>query len=143
MNREFGRRMWLSALTGIPFGIYKFGFGWFEFHQGHSLVGVAGMIWGVVDMGINLIAVPLPGRLSWCLLSNLGRLIDRGRGMKWEKVLLAIDTTAAFLIVSIMILLGRLPLEPPVIGALWNLAVVGNVMAVGLEQLYRAIRDRQ
>ena len=143
MKWDFGRRIWLSVLTGLPFGIYKFGFGWFEFHQGHVIVGGAAMIWGVVDIGINLVAVPFPGRLSWCLLSNLGRLVDRCReGKNWEKVLLGVDTTASFLIVSIMIVLGRLPLEPPVLGGLWNLAVVGNVMAVGLEQLYRAVSDR-
>lgn len=144
MEEKFGRRLWTATLTGIPFGIYKMGFGWYEYQQAHAAVGIAVMIWGTLDIILNILSVPFPKKISWCLLANIGRRIDHAAKKKiWEKFLLAVDTTAAFLIVSIMIWLGRLPLEPELIGHTWNLAVVANILSVGLEQLYRAVFDKE
>ncbi|MGK7875604.1 MAG: hypothetical protein AB4426_20585 [Xenococcaceae cyanobacterium] len=143
MNETFGRRLWSAALTGIPFAVYKMGFGWWEFHHDYPALGVAAMIWGAVDMGLNILAVPLSKIVSVCFLANVGRWLDRASGkIFWEGVLLAIDTTAAFLIVSVMIWFGRLPLSPQWTANVWNMAVIGNILSVGLEQLYRAIRKR-
>jgi hypothetical protein len=142
MNESFGRRLWMAALTGVPFGIYKMGFGWYEFHHAHPAIGIAAMIWGGIDILVNLLAVFFPNHVAWCLLANIGRWIDRLFGRKyWESVLLAIDTTASFSIASIMIWFGRLPLKPPLTANVWNVAVVGNVLAVGLQQLYVAIQS--
>ncbi len=143
MKEKFGRRVWTAALTGIPFGLYKMGFGWYEYHHAHPTIGIAAMIWGVIDIGLNLLSVPLPKIVAHCLLSNIGRWIDHAvRKRIWENLLLAVDTTASFLIVSVMIWFGRLPLEPELGAHIWSLAVVCNIMSVGLEQLYRAVSNR-
>ncbi len=140
MEQHLGRRIWTAGLMGAPFGVYKMGFGWYEFDHAHPVIGIAAMAWGAIDIGINLIAVLFPRVTAWCLLANLGRLIDRGIGKRiWETILLAVDTTASFAIVSVMIWFGRLPLEPLIAAHVWNLAVVCNVLSVGLDQLYRAI----
>jgi hypothetical protein len=140
VGKKLDRRLWTAALTGIPFGIYKMGFGWYEYHHAHPAIGIAALIWGALDIILNILSVAFPKTVSWCLLANIGRRIDHAAKKKiWEKILLAVDTTAAFLIVSAMIWLGRLPLEPEVVGHTWNLAVVANILSVGLEQLYRAV----
>jgi hypothetical protein len=144
MNETFGRRVWVAALTGIPFAVYKMGFGWYEFHHDHSSIGVLAMIWGAIDIALNIFALPFPKIVGVCLLANVGRWFDRLTGKNfWEGVLLAIDTTAAFLIVSVMIWFGRVPLSPQWAADAWNVAVISNVLSVGLEQLYRAIWKRQ
>ena len=143
MNETLGRRLWNAVLTGIPFAVYKFGFGWYEFQHGHPAIGVAAMIWGAVDMGLNVVAVPLPKIVGVCFLATVGRWLDREpTKVYWEGILLAIDTTATFLIVLAMILFGRLPLSPQWMADAWNVALVSNILSVCLEQLYRAIRKR-
>lgn len=93
-----------------------------------------------MDIGLNVVALAFPKIMGVCLLANVGRWIDRVSGkVFWEGVLLAIDTTAAFLIVSVMIWFGRVPLSPQWAADAWNVAVIGNILSVGLEQLYRAI----
>jgi len=144
MKETFGRRLWAATLTGIPFAVYKMGFGWYEFHHAYPAIGVAAMIWGAVDMALNVVALPFPKITGVCLLANVGRWLDRVLGkVFWEGVLLAIDTIASFLIVSAMIWFGRVPLSPQWAADVWNTAVIGNVLSVGLEQLYRATGKRQ
>lgn len=144
MKETFGRRLWIVTLTGIPFAVYKMGFGWYEFHHAYPAIGVAAMIWGAVDMGLNVVALVFPKIMGVCLLANIGRWLDRLSGnVFWEGVLLAIDTTAAFLIVSVMIWFGRVPLSPQWAADTWNVAVIGNILSVGLEQLYRAVWKRE
>ena len=139
MCERLGSRVWMAALTGVPFAIYKAGFGWYEYHQDHPVIGIAAICWGLIDFVMNLLAVWRPQSFSWCLLAHLGRWIDRRRDPQlWEKVLLAVDTTAAFAIVSIMIWFARLPLSPEWAAIIWNLAVIANIMSVGLAQLFRA-----
>ncbi len=143
MEHEFGRRVWTAALTGVPFGIYKMGFGWHQYDHGHSAIGIAVIAWGAIDIGLNLVVVLWPRVVAWCLLASIGRTIDEAAQTSvWEAILLALDTTASFAIVSVMILFGRLPLEPPLAAVIWNLAVVCNVLSVGLEQLCRAVTTR-
>ena len=128
-------------LTGVPFGIYKIGFGWYEYHHDHEYIGVAAMIWGGIDIGLNLGTLLKRDKLHCCLLANIGHWIDMSRPSRfWEKLLLAVDTTGSFLIVSTMIWLARLPLEPEIMAHTWNIAVISNVLSVGLEQLYRATK---
>ncbi len=144
MKENPGRRLWTAALTGIPFGIYKMGFGWYEYHHAHPAIGIAAMIWGAIDIILNILSVPLPKTVAWCLLANIGQWIDHTVKKKiWKNFLLAVDTTASFLIVAVMILFGRLPLEPELMGQIWNVAVVCNILSVGLEQLYRAVSYKE
>jgi hypothetical protein len=138
----------MAALTGVPFGIYKMGFGWFllrgnEVHGPITEFGVVPMIWGGIDILVNVAAVFFPKHVAWCLLANMGRWVDLKFGRKyWESVLLAVDTTASFSICSVMIGFGLLPLAPGYAANTWNLAVICNVLAVGLQQLYVAIRSQ-
>lgn len=141
MNESAGGRIWRATLTGIPFAIYKMGFGWYELHHDCAMLGMAALIWGAIDVLVNVLAVLFPKDVAWCLLANIGRWIDRkSRGPYWENILLAIDTTASFVIVAVMIWFGRLPLTPPITAHAWNVAVICNILAVGLQQLYEAIR---
>ena len=143
-GRLLGRRIWTALLTGVPFAVYKFSFGWYEFHHDHSVLGIVAMTWGIIDLAINVMAALFPKMFSWCLLANIGRWLDRvARKTFWENFLLAIDTTASFLIVSIMIWFWRLPLEPMLLAQVWNLAVIANILSVGIEQIYQSARDRQ
>lgn len=144
MEEKIGRRLWTATLTGIPFGIYKMGFGWYEYHHAHTEIGIAAMIWGLIDIILNILSVLLPKTVAWCLLANIGQWVDHTVKKKiWKNFLLAVDTTASFLIVAVMIWFGRLPLEPELLGQIWNVAVVCNVLSVGLEQLYRALSYKE
>lgn len=144
MTPGFGRRLWIAMLTGVPFAIYKFGFGWYEYSHAHSVLGIFAMTWGIADLLLNLLAVFFPNKLTWCLLANIGQWLDgRTLSNRWEQILLGVDTTISFLIVSIMIWFGRLPLEPVYLAYIWNAAVIANVLAVGLEQIYRAATSLQ
>lgn len=140
MRDSLGRRIWRAALTGIPFGIYKIGFGWWEHHHAHPTFGLIMMLWGALDILLNLLAPAFPDQTAWCLLANLGRRVDRAaRKRLWEGLLLGVDTLMSFTIVALMIWFGRLPLEPTWVATCWNIAVICNVLSVGLEQIYRAV----
>ena len=97
------------------------------------------MAWGGVDIVLNILSVPFAGRVDHCLLSNIGRGIDRlTNRQEWKNILLGVDTLLAFLIVSGMIWFGALPLKPYVMGRVWDVAVVCNVLSVGLQQIWDA-----
>ena len=143
MRDSLGRRVWATALTGIPFAIFKLGAGVY-LHETYPAVGVALMVWCTLDIVLNLLSLVLPDHVSYCTLSNIGRQIDRRRGGKrWEPVLLALDTLLAFAIISLMIWFRLLPHLPPLLGRVWDLAVVANIVAVGLERLWRAWTKRE
>lgn len=127
------RRAYDALLTGIPFGVFKVAAG-STLSEIAPVLGLTFVVWGSLDILLNLLAVAAPGSFSWCLLSNLGR---RG-GAAWEDRMLAVDTFLSFAIVSTMIgfhLLGGLP---PVLSRAWDVAVIANVMGVGLDRLYRS-----
>jgi hypothetical protein len=139
MTESLGRRLWATTLTGIPFGIFKLGAGvWLSAEFSHAL-GVALIVWGGLDIALNLIAIAFPARFSYCLLSNLGRLLEKRptSERRWEAVSLALDTLFAFLIVSAMIWLRLLPELPPLMGRAWDVAVVANIVGVGVERLWQ------
>ncbi len=143
MYATLGQRVWLTALTGIPFAIYKMGGGWYVLHHISPPLGVAMMLWGGLDILINVCSALLPQRCSYCLLSNLGRQLQRrGWHANGEAVLLGVDTLLSFTIVAAMIGFGALPLQPVVAGNIWNLAVICNVLAVGLIQIREALREQ-
>ncbi|MBT8363333.1 MAG: hypothetical protein KJP23_01420, partial [Deltaproteobacteria bacterium] len=99
--------------------------------------------WGIVDILFNILSVALPGSVSYCLLSNIGRRIDIHAGRKdCEHILLAADTLLTFVIVAGMIWFRQLSFLPAVLGRLWDLSVVCNVVGVGAERLWQALRQR-
>jgi hypothetical protein len=139
---SLGRRLWATTLTGIPFAIFKLGAGvWLEAHFNQAL-GVALIVWGGLDIALNLISLAFPDRFSYCLLSNFGRQFEKrdSGDRRWEAVSLAADTLFAFLIVSAMIWLRLLPELPPGIGRVWDVAVVANIVGVGVERLWQTWR---
>ncbi len=122
-----------AFLTGIPFGVFKTGAGWMLLAVS-PVLGLPVMLWGVLDILLNLLTVAAPARFSWCLMSNLGRLV----GGPWEERLLALDTLVAFLIVAVSIGFGLSSQLPAPLARTWELAVIGNVLGVGVARVYRA-----
>lgn len=134
--RPTTRRLWDAALTGVPFGIFKVAFGvWLADHVGHA-AGAVVVVWGLLDIALNLAAVAVP-RVSYCLLSNAGRWFGR------EDLLLAIDTLLSFGIVACMVGSGLVRELPDALRRAYDLAVVLNVLAAGLERVWNAARVRQ
>ena len=143
MEESLGQRLWAAALTGIPFGVFKVGTGWYIYTSINPAIGSAVAAWGIIDILLNILSVPLPKPVSYCLLSNIGRRIDVHTGREnLEHILLAADTLITFVIVAGMIWFRHLSLLPAVLGRLWDLSVVCNVVGVGVERLWRAIHRR-
>lgn len=126
------RRLYDALLTGVPFGIFKMAAGWTLANHGAGYLGVLVMAWGGMDILLNVLTMAAPDHVSWCLLSNVGRLVDG------EERFLALDTFLSFAIVAAMIGFHLLPELPPALVRAWDLAVIGNVMGVGVDRLYRA-----
>ncbi len=122
-----------AFLTGIPFGVFKTGAGWMLLAFS-PVLGFPVILWGLLDIVLNLLTVVAPQRFSWCLMSNLGRSV----GGPWEERLLALDTLMAFLIVAVSIGFGLSGHLPPPLARTWELAVIGNVLGVGVARVYRA-----
>ena len=127
------RRAYDALLTGVPFGVFKVAAGW-TLAEGLPALGAFVAVWGLLDIALNLLAVLAPAHFSWCVLSNLGRHL----GPRWEDRLLALDTFIAFAIVSTMIGFRLLSGLPSVLGRVWDVAVICNVMGVGVDRLYRS-----
>jgi hypothetical protein len=143
MTQSLGRRLWAALLTGIPFGVFKIGGGLAAAVDVHPVVGGAFVVWGILDVALNLAAIVWPGALSYCALSNLGRVLDRRRGPRGrEQLLLACDTLAAFAIVSSMIWTGRIAALPRPMVTVWEVAVIANILAVGVERVWLSWRAR-
>lgn len=143
MDESLGRRLWAAVLTGIPFGVFKVGVGWYVYAFINPVLGSVTIAWGIVDILLNLLSVSLPRSVSYCLLSNIGRRIDIHAGREnWERILLALDTLLTFAIVAGMIWFRQLPFLPAVLGRLWDLSVVCNVVGVGAERLWQALHRR-
>ena len=127
------RRAYDALLTGIPFGVFKVAAGW-TLAEGVPALGAFVAVWGLLDIVLNVLAVFAPAHFSWCLLSNVGRR----RGPAWEERFLAVDTFLSFAIVATMIGLHLLADLPPALSHAWDVAVIGNVLGVGLDRMYRS-----
>lgn len=138
---DFGRRLWRVVLTGLTYGVFKVGAGMAAWEDIHPAVGLAFMLWGITDAVLNLLYLLAPRRLSYCLLSNIGRALDERRGCgHLEAVGQAVDTLLAFSIVATMIGFGRIASLPwPALPA-WEISVIANVLGAGLERLHTAIK---
>lgn len=134
-----GRRLWMVLFTGLPFAVFKFGAGVAAYQDIHPAIGVLVMLWGGLDALLNVAVLFAPVPVSFCALSNIGRLLDR----RWprpghEDMALAVDTLATFLIVATMIWFGRMATLPPPFPRLWAVCVIANTVAVGLERVWYA-----
>ena len=138
------RRLWAAGLTGIPFGVFKVGAGYHLLDVAGPAVGGLVVVWGALDILLNVLAVLFPDRVGYCTLSNLGRLYDLATGQRHrQQVLLAVDTLLAFVIVSYMIWFRQLPTLPAWLGRAWDLAVVLNVLGVGVERVWIEVARRR
>ena len=147
---SFRRRAWAVAFTGLPFAVFKGLYGFTLMEMGMEMgasaadgepswLHLAGRVvlwWAVADAVLNLLALVFPQRVSYCVLSMIGR----GIGARAENLGLAVDTLLSFLVVSIMIGAGYIAGLPTSLGWAWNLAVIANVMAVGVERVWLALR---
>jgi len=138
-----GRRLWMVIFTGLPFAMFKFGAGLAAWQDIHPVVGGTVMVWGVIDALLNVAVLFAPVPVSFCALSNIGRLLDR----RWprpghEDMLLAIDTLLTFVIASTMIWFGRMATLPSPLPKLWAVCVIANMVAVGLERVWSARMPR-
>lgn len=141
MQLSLGGRLWGALLTGIPFAIYKFGVGLFAYQQGYRTVGYLAMAWGVIDIVLNLLSVWFPKKVSYCLLSYIGMYVDQKIGrIRWENILLGVDSLFALMMVAGMIWFKKLPLSPEIMSIFWDVAVVSNLIAVGSQQVWNAVR---
>jgi hypothetical protein len=144
LKQRLGRRLWATLLTGIPFGVFKLATGWYFYGYVNSVLGVVFIAWGATDILLNILSLPLPRLVSYCLLSNIGRRIDVHTGGKsWEPILLGLDTLLSFLVVASMIWFRLLPLLPLGLRRMWDLAVVASVLGAGAERLWRAVQQAE
>lgn len=141
MDVGLRRRLWAALLTGIPFGVFKIGGGLAAAHDIHWSIGACFVLLGVADVVLNLGAVASPRRVSYCLLSNIGRRLDGSKGGTMERLLLAVDTLLSFGIVSSMIWTGRIGSLPHPMVKVWELAVIANILGVGLDRVWQSWRD--
>ena len=141
METRFLERLASVMLVGIPFAVFKVVAGWTVIEQLNGPLGTFIFAWGAMDAVLNLLSLSVPTSVSYCVLSNVGRTIDRSiANHRWENLLLAVDTVLSFGIVAVMIWFGLLRDLPPLLTISWNAAVVCNVLGAGLSQLWREIR---
>ncbi|HEY3359782.1 MAG TPA: hypothetical protein VGQ83_41415 [Polyangia bacterium] len=139
-----GRRLWAALLTGVPFGVFKIGGGLAALVDVHQVAGVAFIVWGALDVALNLAAIAWPGAVSYCALSNAGRRLDRRAARPGrEQLLLALDTLLSFGIVASMIWTGRIATLPRPMVSVWESAVIANVLGVGVERVWRSWREQR
>lgn len=137
------RVIWDALLTGVPFGIFKMGTGytlWTYYNLSWGLLLIA---WGLIDLATNLAAAFWPRPLPYCLLSALGRALDRRPILsgtnQFEPVLLALDSLLSFLLVSGMIWFHAIPQLGYPMQRIWEFAVVCQVMGVGISRVLHAL----
>ncbi len=143
MEASFGRRLWAVLFTGIPFAVFKLGGGLAAAQDIAPALGVAIVVWAGIDVLLNGLALVWPRRFAFCLLANLGRLIDRRGGGGHEQFWLAVDTLLAFAIVASMIWFGRTATLPGEVIAAWELAVIASVLGVGVQRVWDSYRQRR
>lgn len=99
------------------------------------------MGWGAIDIAFNLLSVWFPEKVSYCLLSNIGMRADQEIGrILWENIMLGVDSLCALVKVAGMIWFKKLPLSPNIMSICRELAVVSNLIAVGSQQVWTAVR---
>ena len=139
-----GARLWAVVLTGIPYGVFKIGAGLAAYEDILPAVGLAVVAWGAVDILLNLASVPWGRAVSHCLLSNIGRQLDRRLGHGGhEQLYLAVDTLVSFAIVATMIGFDRIGALPDPAVRAWELSVIGTVLGAGVERVWRSAQQHR
>lgn len=138
------QRIWDALITGVPFGIFKAGSGYYLLSTYHIYLGTVFMAWGLIDLALNLAAAVWKRPLPYCLLSATGRMYDRRRGWRnrhrGENFALALDTLLSFLIVSSMIWFHCIPLLGFPLQRIWEAATITQITGVGLNRLRHAVQ---
>jgi hypothetical protein len=139
-----GRRLFEVVTVGLPFSTFKLLVGLHLLDgSARAAAGVVLCALGALDLAMNvgnlvgLLIVRRPfGPL--CVLHGAMRAL-RGPHAAFDELGLALDTALAFLLVAGMIAAGRLTLLAPVALAVWNVAVILNVLGAGTLRLLDAI----
>ena len=138
-------RVWNALFTGVPYGIFKMGTGWYWWTwTDASLPGALMLLWGLIDVSLNLAAALWIRPIPFCLLGVLGTVLDRGRfrsRVRFNDLGLALDTLLSFSLVGGMLWNGCLPSLAPAFGRAWDVAVVCNVLAVGVTRVVEAVQQ--
>lgn len=137
------RVAWDALLTGVPFGIFKMGTGFYLWTYQNIPWGVLFIAWGLIDLSTNLVAAFWPRPLPYCLLSAFGRYLDKqpilSGDNQFEPVFLALDTLLSFVLVSAMIWFRAIPQLGFPLQRIWEFAVVCQVLSVGISRLLHAL----
>jgi hypothetical protein len=137
------------ATVGLPFCAFKLIMGrlLLRFEHAHA-AGVALLVLGAIDVGLNLVNLLFtlggqPGRIGVCTFQQLVALRRPADGA-WREFGLSLDALFSFALVACMVGLGLLRRLAPGELALWNLAVVLNVLGAGVGRFAEsliALRD--
>lgn len=134
--------------TGFPFCVFKATAGAHLFTRGATLPGAALVLLGAVDLAINVgnLAALTTVRhrvTNACTLSMVSRRLRLFPGTA-NRYLAdfgnSLDVFLSFSLVAFMVGLGRIGSMPPLHVALWNAAVVLNVLGAGLSRVEASLR---
>lgn len=150
-------RWWPAVLTGVPYAIYKVATGYYLWQVRGLPLGILLMLWGCFDCVTNILTIIWQRQVPYCLLALTGHYLDiytywkgrragrsapaDARPFRWEELGLGVDTLASFFLVSYMIWNRHIPEIVPVFGRLWDLAVISNIIGVGLSRILTALNS--
>ena len=129
--------------VGLPFGAFKLVVGGHLVLAGSGAPGWTLLAVGAVDTALNLVNLTsvLGTGHRWVPTCLAHAALGATHRPHMEELALAVDTMLAFSLVAAMILIGALPALPPLALAVWNVAVVFNVLGAGGLRLARAISE--
>ncbi len=137
------------ATVGLPFCAFKLLMGrlLLRFEPAHG-AGIALLVLGAFDLLLNLANLLFtlggqPGRIGVCTFQQFVALRRPADGA-WREFGLSLDALFSFVLVACMVGLGLLRQLAPGELALWNLAVVLNVLGAGIGRFAEsliALRD--
>lgn len=139
------RVIWDALLTGVPFGIFKMGTGYYLWTFHGFNIAVLLMAWGLIDLATNLVAAFWPRPLPYCLLSAFGRYLDRQDILesknRFEPIFLALDSLLSFVLISGMIWFHAIPELGSPLSRIWEFSVVCQVIGVGVSRVLYVIHN--
>ncbi|MHC4598144.1 MAG: hypothetical protein ACYS47_03980 [Planctomycetota bacterium] len=127
--------VFLALTIGFPFSAFKILFGVLAWRNGLSVPGIALLVWGAGDLGMNAARVvqsfrPGKSATEFCVLAQLGKRLGLA------PVLLAVDTFLSFSIICVVLWSGwiaQLTLPETVA---WLSATTVNLLSVALTQIW-------
>lgn len=135
--------------TGLPFCVFKGVVGLLALREGEVALAGALLALAVADSVLNLLnllALLLRGerRVGICILTTalIALRVPAERSVAFRSGLgAALDVLLSFVLVAAMVASGRIASLPPLEQALWNVAVVLNVLGAGLARVRQALRE--